>query len=152
VAKQSLNRPLEGKVSIVGVRPRISLTERSAAVADLSVALTGGIGRASVPVTFTVGLNVPLSGRARLTDDAGNLVAESTRSGSACVFKNVPVTPPGSGRTRRFRIINVRANANGLGASQTPLPTQVVAFVSASAPFRIPLSGSQQNVAALGRQ
>ena len=70
MAKQSPIRPLEGKVSIVGVRPRVSLTERNASVADVSIALTGGSGRTAVPVTFSVGLNVPVSGRARLTDEA----------------------------------------------------------------------------------
>lgn len=152
MAKQSPSRPLQGKVGIVGVRPRVSLTERNAPVADVSIALTGGSGRTPVPVTFSVGLNVPASGRARLTDEVtGTVVAESTRSGGAHVFRNVPVVPPGS-RTRVFRITNLRANAAGLGASQTLVPTQIVAFVSVSAPFRIPLSGSQQNVAALGRQ
>jgi hypothetical protein len=81
----------------------------------------GGI--ASWKGTVSVGLNVPLSGRARLTDDAsGAVVAESTRSGGTHVFKNVPVVPPGS-RTRIFRITNVRANASGLcraGADSYP--------------------------------
>jgi hypothetical protein len=152
MAKQRPGRPLEGKVNVVGVRPRVSLTDRDGAVADLSITLTGGSGRAPVPVTFSVGLNVPLSGRARLIDDATQrVVAESTRSGSAHVFRNVPVVSPGSGRTRRFRITNVRANAAGLAASQRLIPTQILAFVSVSAPFRIPLSGAQQNVAAMRR-
>ena len=123
MAKQSVSRPLEGKVSIVGVRPRVSLADRDAPVADVSITLTGGSGRTPVPITFSVGLNVPLSGRARLTDDAtGAVVAESTRSGGTHVFKNVPVVPPGS-RTRIFRITNVRANASGLcraGADSYP--------------------------------
>ena len=151
MAKQSLSRPLEGKVSIVGVRPRVSLTERAAPVADVSIALTGGSGRTPVPITFSVGLNVPVSGRAQLTDDAtGTVVGESSRSGGAQVFRNVPVTPPGS-RTRVFRITNIRANAAVIGAASTLIPNQIVAFVSASAPFRVPLTGSQQSVAALRR-
>jgi hypothetical protein len=153
MAKQSPAGPLKGKVSVVGVRPRVSLADRAAPVAELSVALTGGGGRAPVPITFSVGLNVPVAGRAQLMDDArGTVLAESTRSGSIYVFRNVPVIPPGNGRTRTFRITNVRANANGLGASQTLIPTQIVAFVSLSGPFRIPLAGSQQNVAAMRRQ
>ena len=152
MAKQSPSRPLEGKVSIVGVRPRVSLTKRNAPVADVSIALTGGSGRTPVPITFSVGLNVPVSGRARLTDEAtGTVVAESARSGGAHVFRNLPVVPPGS-RTRVFRITNIRANAAGLAASQTLIPTQIMAFVSAAAAFRIPLTGSQQNVAVLRRQ
>ena len=152
MAKQSPTRPLEGKVSIVVCARACRSPKRNASVADVSIALTGGSGRTAVPVTFSVGLNVPASGRARLTDEAtGAVVAESTRSGGAHVLRNVPVVPPGS-RTRVFWITSVRANAAGLGPSQTLIPTQIVAFVSVSAPFRIPLTGSQQNVAALRRQ
>ena len=153
MAKQSPNSPLEGRVSVVGVRPKLSLVDRAAPVADLSIVLTGGTGRTAVPITFSVALNVPVSGRPQLTDgNTGAVVGEATRSGSGYVFKNVPVIPPGNTRTRIFRITNLRANANGLGAGQTLIPTQIVAFVSASAPLRIPLAGSQQNVATTSRQ
>ena len=153
VAKQSPNTPLEGKVSVVGVRPKVSLADRAAPVAELSIVLTGGSGRTAVPITFSIALNVPVSGRPRLTDgDTGAVVAEPTRSGSGYVFKNVPVVPPGSTRTRIFRITNLRGNASAIGVSPALIPSQVVAFVSASAAFRIPLSGSQQNVATISRQ
>jgi hypothetical protein len=94
--RRSASRPLEGKVSIVGVRPQVSLTDRRAKVADLSITLTGGSGPTPVPITFSISLNVPLSGGAQLTDGAGTVLAESTRSGSAQVFRDVPVIPPGS--------------------------------------------------------
>jgi hypothetical protein len=153
MAKQSPAGPLEGTVSVVGARPTVSLADRDAPVAELSVALTGGGGGDPVPITFSVGLNVPVAGRAQLMDDArGTILAESTRSGSIHMFRNVPVTPPGNARTRTFRIVNVRANANGLGGSPSLIPTQIIAFVSLSGPFRIPLVGSQQNVASLRRQ
>jgi hypothetical protein len=130
VAKQSNMRPLEGKVKVLGGRPTVSLTDRDAAVADLSIMLTGGSGRVSVPVTFSVGLNVPPAGRARLIDDATHtLVAESRRSGQTLVWSDVPVIPPGNNRTRVFRITNLRANANGLSVSPTLIPSQIVAFV-----------------------
>jgi hypothetical protein len=48
---------------------------------------------------------------------------------SASGTEGVPVTgPAGTTAARVFRITNVRANANGLGASQTLIPTQIVAF------------------------
>src|SRR5213592_1730995 len=120
------SRPLEGKVAIVGARPRVSLTDRAATVADLSITLTGGTGRTAIPITFSVSLNVPPSGRARLMDDTGKVIAESTRSGSEMVFRDVAVVSPGS-RSRVFRITNIRANAAGLGGSASP--SQIVAFV-----------------------
>ena len=153
MAKQSPNSPLEGTVSVVGVRPKVSLADRAAPVADLSIVLTGGSGRTAVPITFSVALNVPVSGPPLLKDgDTGAVVAEPTRSGSGYVFKNVPFVPPGNTRTRVFRITNIRSNANAIGLSPALIPAQIVAFVSASAPFRVPLSGSQQNVATISRQ
>ena len=59
-----------------GVLPHVSRGhdvekgDRDAPVAELSVALTGAGGRAPVPITFSVGLNVPVAGRAQLMDDA----------------------------------------------------------------------------------
>ncbi len=126
------------------------LTDRAATVADLSITLTGGTGRTAVPITFSISLNVPISGRAQLMDDTGTVIAESTRSGSEMVFRNVAVVPPGS-RARVFRITNIRGNASQIGALASGSPSQIVAFVSVSAPLRIALSGSQQNVAAIHR-
>ena len=148
--RQSPSRPLEGRVSIVGERPPVSLTDRRAQVADLSITITGGSGATPVPITFSISLNVPLSGGAQLTDDGGRVIAESTRSGSSLIFRDVPVTPPGS-VSRTFRFTNLRANAASLGASTTSIPTQIVAFVSISGPLRVPLMGSQQNVGAIRR-
>ena len=152
MAKQLNARPLEGKVSVLGGRPTVSLADRAAAVADLSITLTGGSGRGAMPMTFSVGLNVPLAGRAQLIDDATQtVVAESRRAGNTLVWSNVPVIPPGTNRTRVFRITNLRGNASGLGASPPFIPSQIIAFVSVSAPFRVPLSSAQQNVAVIRR-
>ena len=65
---------------------------------------------------------------------------------NALVWAGVPVVPPGSNRTRVFRITNVRANAAGLGASQTLIPTQIVAFVSVTPPGTLPIDNPQQVV------
>ena len=56
-----------------------------------------------------------------------------------------PVVPPGS-NTRTFRITNVRANAAGLGSSQTLIPTQVVAYISVSPSGTLPIDNPQQTV------
>lgn len=78
-------------------------------------------------------------------------IAVATRSGGAYVFRAVAVVPPGTGRTRTFRITDVGANAAGVGISSSLIPSTIVAVISASAPLRIPLTGAQQNVAVLGR-
>ena len=65
---------------------------------------------------------------------------------NALVWAGVPVVPPGTNNTRTFRITNVRANAAGLGASQTLIPTQIVAFVSVTPPGTLPIDNPQQVV------
>jgi hypothetical protein len=54
--------------------------------------------------------------------------------------------PPGSNRQRVFRITNVRANANGLGASQTLIPTQILAYISVFPSGTLPIDNPQQTV------
>lgn len=158
MAKQSAvaraSRPLEGSVRTVGVRPRFSLTERDVAVADLSISLTGGTRTARTPITFSVGLNAPLAARARaqlINEATQSRIAVATRSGGAYVFKNVPVVPPGTGRTRVFRITNIRANGSALANFGTQGTTPVLAFITVSAPLRIALAGAQQTVAVARR-
>jgi hypothetical protein len=65
---------------------------------------------------------------------------------NAIVWAGIPVVPPGSNQTRTFRFTNVRANAAGLGASQTLIPTQIVAFVSVFPPGTLPIDNPQQVV------
>jgi len=77
----------------------------------------------------------------------GSRVQEGTGAReNAIVWAGVPVVPPGSNRTRTFRITNLRANAAGLGASQTLIPTQIVAFVSVTPPGTLPIDNPQQVV------
>jgi len=61
------------------------------------------------------------------------------------VWQGIPVVPPGS-NTRTFRITNVRANAAGLGSSQTLIPTQIVAYISVSPSGTLPIDNPQQTV------
>jgi hypothetical protein len=62
------------------------------------------------------------------------------------VWAGIPVVPPGSNRQRVFRITNVRANANGLGASQTLIPTQILAYISVFPSGTLPIDNPQQTV------
>lgn len=60
-------------------------------------------------------------------------------------WQGIPVTPPGT-NIRTFRITNIRANAAGLGASQTLIPTQIVAYLSVFPQGTLPIDNPQQVV------
>jgi len=72
--------------------------------------------------------------------------ARQTNSENIIVWAGVPITPPGSNRTRTIRITNVRANAAGLGASQTLIPTQIVSYISVFPQGTLPIDNPQQTV------
>jgi hypothetical protein len=71
---------------------------------------------------------------------------QSVGNENLLVWAGIPVVPPGSNRTRTFRITNVRANANGLGASTTLIPTQILAFISVFPQGTLPIDNPQQTV------
>jgi hypothetical protein len=71
---------------------------------------------------------------------------QSVGNENLLVWAGIPVIPPGSNRTRTFRITNVRANANGLGASQTLIPTQILAYISVFPQGTLPIDNPQQTV------
>jgi hypothetical protein len=71
---------------------------------------------------------------------------QSVGNENLLVWAGVPVIPPGSNRQRTFRITNVRANANGLGASQTLIPTQILAYISVFPQGTLPIDNPQQTV------
>jgi len=62
------------------------------------------------------------------------------------VWAGVPITPPGTTGARTIRITNLRANAAGLGASQTLIPTQIVAYISVFPQGTLPIDNPQQTV------
>jgi len=55
--------------------------------------------------------------------------ANGTANG-AVLWAGIPVVPPGTANERTFRITNVRANAAGVAASTSPVPSQIFAFLS----------------------
>jgi len=71
---------------------------------------------------------------------------QSVGNENLLVWAGIPVVPPGSNQTRTFRITNVRANANGLGASQTLIPTQILAYISVFPQGTLPIDNPQQTV------
>jgi hypothetical protein len=66
---------------------------------------------------------------------------------AAVVWPGVPIVPPGTNGTRVIRITNVRANAAGVPASASLVPSQIFAFVSISASQSLALNNPQQAVA-----
>jgi len=66
---------------------------------------------------------------------------------NSIVWLGVPIDAPGTTFTRVIRITNVRANANQLGVSSTLVPTQIVAFISATGTTSVPINNPQQTVA-----
>jgi hypothetical protein len=64
---------------------------------------------------------------------------------NAIVWPGVLVNQPGQG-VRTFRITDLRANAAGLGTTATLIPTQVVAYISASPAQSLPVDNPQQSV------
>ena len=77
-----------------------------------------------------------------LPANAANGVANA-----AVVWPGVPIVPPGTNNTRTIRITNVRANAAGVPASASLVPSQIFAFVSISASQSLALNNPQQAVA-----
>jgi len=71
---------------------------------------------------------------------------QSVGNENLLVWAGIPVVPPGSNRQRVFRITNVRANASGLGASQTLIPTQILAYISVFPQGTLPIDNPQQTV------
>lgn len=81
------------------------------------------------------------------TGARANIFQGRTNGANSIVWLGVPVDPPGTTRTRILRITNVRGNANQLGVSSTLIPTQIIAFVSATGTTSIPINNPQQTIA-----
>jgi len=82
------------------------------------------------------------------TGTYNTFVANTTSQPNAVVWPGIPVVPPGTnGGTRTIRFTNIRANAAGLGTSNTLIPTQIVAFISVSGSQSFAINNPQQTVA-----
>lgn len=68
---------------------------------------------------------------------------------NSVAFLGVPIDPPGVGKTRTFRIADVRLNASGLGPLMVP-PTPLYAFVSITGTVSVPINNPQPLVGVIG--
>jgi hypothetical protein len=73
--------------------------------------------------------------------------AANSTANAAVVWAGIPIVPPGTNNTRTIRLTNVRANAAGVPASTSLVPTQIFAFLSISASQSLALNNPQQAVA-----
>jgi hypothetical protein len=73
--------------------------------------------------------------------------AANGAANAAVVWPGVPIVPPGTTGTRVVRITNIRANAAGVPASTSLVPTQIFSFLSISASQSLALNNPQQAVA-----
>jgi len=73
--------------------------------------------------------------------------AANGTANAALVWAGIPFVPAGSNSTRTIRITNVRANAAGVPASTSLVPTQIFGFLSISASQSLALNNPQQAVA-----
>lgn len=76
----------------------------------------------------------------------GRLIANNS-----IIWTGVPFDAPGTTPVRTLRIVNVRANANGLGLGSTLLPSAIQMFISISGTAAPNLSNSQLVVAYIQR-
>jgi hypothetical protein len=72
-------------------------------------------------------------------------------SNNSVIWTGIPFDAPGTTPIRTLRIVNVRANANGLGLGSTLLPSAIQMFISISGTAAPNLSNSQLVVAYIQR-
>jgi uncharacterized protein (TIGR03437 family) len=128
-------------------------------VSDLVVQCTGGNPATTLSVTWTLFLNTNITSRVftgegtealmivdNPTAPGGSTTNAVRASANSLRWSGVPLVPPGAG-TRVIRFTNLRANASGLGASSTAVPTQVVSFISSTSAGAITINNPQQILA-----
>ena len=142
-----------------GVPPLLRAEGATELVGDIVLVCTGGTSGLNQSFNLQVFLNTQITSRLVLgnTTEALLIIDENLAVGSvvngeragpngnSVVFTNIPFTSPGGGQ-RTIRITNIRANAAGLGASNTLIPTQVTAFLAVSSSQALPLNNPQLTV------
>ena len=140
---------LSGTVERVGRLPKVPATERNAATADLRIRLTGSTPGKKTRVRFVLSLNTAVATRSsvRLLDESaasGAVLAKG--SGNNYDFGSITIDEPGAQAARVFRIVNIRANANGVPPSSSLMPA-IVAVLSLTSRDGVRVSGSEQVIA-----
>jgi hypothetical protein len=127
----------------VGPYPIFNPTSTSGAVANFSLACTGGVSGSPVLVNFDYFMNFPVinSGSWILTDGASNF-SGALKASNLVEFQNVSFNPPGNGVVA-WTVENILVNPS-LGRGGTSF------YENISVSAAIPISNPQQLVAANG--
>ena len=156
-----------------GVPPIVRAEGLTELVGDLVVVCTGGTAGEIRNTNLQLFLNTNITSRIVGSNDESeallildeNVAAGSgstattpgifrarkvTNAENAIVWTGVPIVAPGPGQ-RVLRFTNIRANAAGLGSSSALIPTQIVAFISASPTQSLAIDNPQQVVAYIQR-
>jgi hypothetical protein len=153
-----------------GVPPIVRAEGFTELTGDLVLVCRGGIPGQTIISNVQIFLNTNVTSRG-ISGDGANATTESLlligdpgptalaegvtyvrgrkalQGQNSIVFPNVTFGAPGSQGEVVLRIVNVRADARSLGVSSTAIPTQIVAFVSASPVNSLPIDNPQQTVA-----
>jgi len=103
---------------------------------------------------FASGAGSPFGYKAAIGANAGtgvNIFQGRLISNNSVIWTGVPFDAPGTTPIRTLRLVNVRANANGLGLGSTLLPSAIQMFISISGTAAPNLSNSQLVVAYIQR-
>ena len=145
-----------------GVPPLLRSEGFTELTGDLLIVCTGGSAGQSNRVNLQLFSNAPITSRLiggqtealLLVDELiGNPTSTPAvyrsvpgQNDNSIVWADVLVVAPGPTGQRTFRITNVRVNASAVAQSNTPVPSQVFAFVSASPSQSLPLRTPQHVV------
>jgi len=76
-----------------------------------------------------------------------NVFQGRVQGANSVAWLGVPIDAPGTTFTRVVRITNLRGNANMKGVSSTLVPSQIIAYISATGTTSVPINNPQQTVA-----
>lgn len=76
-----------------------------------------------------------------------NVFQGRVQGANSVAWLGVPIDAPGTTFTRVIRMTNIRGNANMKGVSSTLVPSQIIAYISATGTTSIPINNPQQTVA-----
>jgi len=76
-----------------------------------------------------------------------NVFQGRVQGANSVAWLGVPIDAPGTLFTRIIRVSNLRGNANMKGVSSTLVPSQIIAYISATGTQSVPINNPQQTVA-----
>jgi hypothetical protein len=106
---------------------------------------TGGCSVAPLPLNPGGVYKPYVSGET--TVNPYNMFQGRVQGANSVAWLGVPIDAPGTTFTRVIRMTNIRGNANMKGVSSTLVPSQIIAYISATGTTSVPINNPQQTVA-----